>query len=131
MIDAAKTVNFKTKVSASIDQWLERRLSNWTVVGSNSGGDEHICACHVEVNISSCQIKAMPGTSTSDLTNETKTKHELTVDMIRHRTRISIIFPRTTRPNTNSTGIGTKKSLEGLLRTSVDMVFTLSKPSKA
>ena len=49
--------------SASIAQWLEHRQSNPAVTGSSPGGDEHICACHVEVKITSWQIKAMPSWS--------------------------------------------------------------------
>ena len=46
--------------SASIAQWLEHdRQSNPAVTGPSPGGDGHICACHVEVKITSWQIKAM------------------------------------------------------------------------
>ena len=49
--------------SASIAQWLENRQSNPAVTGSSPGWDGHICACHVEVKITSWQIKAMPSSS--------------------------------------------------------------------
>ena len=49
--------------SASIAQWLEHRQSNQAVTGSSPGGDGHMCACHVEVKITSWQIKAMPSSS--------------------------------------------------------------------
>ena len=39
--------------SAPIAQWLEHRHSNPAVPGSSPGGDGHLCACHVEVNITS------------------------------------------------------------------------------
>ena len=49
--------------SASISKWLERRQSNPAVMGSSPGRDGQICACHVEVKITSWHIKAMPSTS--------------------------------------------------------------------
>ena len=35
----------------SIAQWLERQPPNPGVVGSSPGGDKHICACHVDVDV--------------------------------------------------------------------------------